>query len=180
MLRNPDKWIYAIECAIPEENEDLSKDPRFNTFGWKWSKGYDSVETIGKMYTRGEAVDMVFNKHYTFVKYLATQHLPWDDGVVSFMKDTTLERQVMTLEEIWDKLPDVPMFACQECYGSCAECVYRKVDLEENSRKQLVVKNISCLYDKNDEMLQSMAKGNHYCKHFVCLYMLSDKNKSKC
>ena len=177
MLRNPDKWIYAVECAQPTEVEDLSKDSRFNTFGWKWDKGYDSVETIGKLYTRGEAVDMVFNKHYTFVKYLATQHLPWDNGVVSFMKNTALERQVMTLEEIWDKLPDVPMFACQECYGSCAECVYRKVDLDETGKS---VKEISCLYDKNNQMLQDMAKGNHYCKHFVCLYMLSKKNKSKC
>ena len=74
----------------------------------------------------------------------------------------------------------VPTFACPECYGSCSECVYRKVDLEENSRKQLVVKDISCLYDKNNKMLQSMAKGNHYCKHFVCLYTLSGKNKPKC
>ena len=70
MQRNIDKWIYTIECANPEGNEDLSKDSRFNIFGWKWSKGYDSVDAIGKLYTRGEAVDMVFNKHYTFVKYL--------------------------------------------------------------------------------------------------------------
>ena len=179
MLRNPDKWIYAIECAIPEENEDLSKDPRFNTFGWKWSKGYDSVETIGKIYTRGEAVDMVFNKHYTFVKYLATQHLPWDNGVVSFIKNSALKREVMTLEEIWDKLPESTS-NCDECYGSCAQCVYRKVDTEPNRFGGLVVKDIHCLYDINDEMLQSMAKGNHYCKHFVCLHMLSKKNKSKC
>lgn len=177
MQRNIDKWIYTIECANPEGNEDLSKDPHFNLYGWKWSKGYDSVDVIGKLYTRGEAVDMVFNKHYTFVKYLAIQHLPWENGIISFMKNTALERQVMTLEEIWDKLPDVPTFACQECYGSCSECVYRKVDLDEKSMK---VKNISCLYDKNDEMLQSMARGNHYCKHFVCLYTLSKNNKSKC
>lgn len=180
MQRNPDKWIYTIECANPEVNEDLSKDPHFNIYGWKWSKGYDSVDIIGKLYTRGEAVDMVFNKHYTFVKYLATQHLPWENGIVAFMKDTALERQVMTLEEIWEKLPDTVSNECTECYGSCAQCVYRKVDLKENSRKQLVVEEISCLYDKNDQMLQSMAKGNHYCKHFVCLYMLSKKNKSKC
>ena len=90
MQRNIDKWIYTIECANPEGNEDLSKDPHFNVYGWKWSKGYDSVDVIGKLYTRGEAVDMVFNKHYTFVKYLATQHLPWENGVVSFMKDTSL------------------------------------------------------------------------------------------
>ena len=115
-LENIDKWIYTIECANPEGNEDLSKDPHFNLYGWKWSKGYDSVDAIGKLYTRGEAVDMVFNKHYTFVKYLATQHLSWENGVVSFMKDTALERQVMTLEEIWEKLPDVPAFACR-CAG---------------------------------------------------------------
>jgi hypothetical protein len=96
------------------------------------------------------------------------------------MKDTALERQVMTLEEIWEKLPDTVSNECAECYGSCAQCVYRKVDLKENSHKQLVVEEISCLYDKNDQMLQAMAKGNHYCKHFVCLYMLSKKNKSKC
>ena len=180
MQRNIDKWIYTIECANPEGNEDLSKDPHFNIYGWQWSKGYDSVDVIGKLYTRGEAVDMVFNKHYTFVKYLATQHLSWENGVVAFMKDTALERQVMTLEEIWEKLPDTANNECAECYGSCAQCVYRKVDLKENSRKQLVVEEISCLYDKNDQMLQSMARGNHYCKHFVCLYMLSKKNKSKC
>lgn len=180
MLRNPDKWIYTIECANPEGNEDLSKDKRFNIYGWKWSKGYDSVETIGKLYTRGEAVDMVFNKSYTFVKYLATQHLPWEDGVVSFMKDTTLERHVMTLEEIWDKLPNDDHNTCDECYGSCAQCVYRKIDLKENGRKELIVKDIHCLYDRNDEMLQAMAKGNHYCKHFVCLHLLSKRNKSKC
>lgn len=178
MLRNPDKWIYTVEHTT--ETEDLSKDKRFNTFGWKWDKGYDSAETIGKLYTRGEAVDMVFNKNYTFVKYLATQHLPWEDGVVAFMKSTTLERKVLTLEEIWDKLPDTTRNVCDECYGSCADCVYRKIDLEENARKQLVVKGIHCLYDRNDEMLQAMAKGNHYCKHFVCLHMLSKKNKSKC
>ena len=154
MQRNIDKWIYTIECANPEGNEDLSKDPRFNTFGWKWSKGYDSVDVIGKLYTRGEAVDMVFNKHYTFVKYLATQHLPWENGVVSFMKNTALERQVMTLEEIWEKLPDVPTHICSECYGSCSSCVYRKIDLDEKGK---MVKKISCLYDINDEMLQSMA-----------------------
>ena len=158
MQRNPDKWIYTIECANPEGNEDLSKDKRFNIYGWKWSKGYDSVEAIGKLYTRGEAVDMVFNKYYTFVKYLATQHLPWENGVVSFMKDTALERQVVTLEEIWDKLPNAPLDVCAECYGSCAECVYRKVDLEENSRKQLIVKNIYCLYDRNNEMLQGLVR----------------------
>ena len=53
MQRNPDKWIYTIECANPEGNEDLSKDPHFNIYGWKWSKGYDSVDVIGKLYTRG-------------------------------------------------------------------------------------------------------------------------------
>lgn len=180
MLRNPDKWIYTVECAKPTEVEDLSKDSRFNTFGWKWDKGYDSVETIGKLYTRGEAVDMVFNKHYTFVKYLATQHLPWENGIVSFMKDTALERKVMTLEEIWDKLPDTEVNDCAECYGSCSDCVYRKIDLEENAHKQLVVKAIHCLYDRNNELLQAMAKGNHYCRHFVCLHLLSKKNKSKC
>jgi len=180
MLRNPDKWIYTIECTVPTENEDLSKDPRFNNYGWKWSKGYDSVETIGKMYTRGEAVDMVFNKHYMFVKYLATQHLPWENGIVSFMKDTVLQRQVMTLEEIWDKLPDEPRNDCEECYGSCAQCVYRKIDLEQNANKELYVKNIHCLYDRDNDLLQAMAKGNHYCKHFTCLHLLSKKNKSKC
>ena len=125
MQRNPDKWIYTIECANPEGNEDLSKDPHFNLYGWKWSKGYDSVDAIGKLYTRGEAVDMVFNKHYTFVKYLATQHLPWQNGIVAFMKDTALERQVLTLEDIWEKLPDAPENTCSECYGSCAQSVYR-------------------------------------------------------
>ena len=180
MQRNIDKWIYTIECANPEGNEDLSKDSRFNVYGWKWSKGYSSVEAICKLYTRGEAIDMVFNKHYTFVKYLATQHLPWENEVVSFMKESALERQVMTLEEIWDKLPDEPTHSCEVCYGSCAQCVYRKIDLEENSRKQLIVKDIHCLYDKNDEMLQAMAKGNHYCKHFTCLHLLSKHNKSKC
>lgn len=180
MQRNPDKWIYAVECANPEAQEDLSKDKRFNIYGWKWSKGYDSVETIGKLYTRGEAVDMVFNKSYTFVKYLATQHLPWDNGIVSFMKETCQKREVLTLEDIWNELADTPHDVCAECYGSCADCVYRKIDLEENARKQLIVKDIHCLYDRNDEMLQSMARGNHYCKHFVCLHMLSKKNKSKC
>ena len=180
MLRNIDKWIYTIECANPEGNEDLSKDPHFNLYGWKWSKGYDSVDVIGKLYTRGEAVDMVFNKHYTFVKYLATQHLPWEDGIVSFMKDTALERQVMTLDEIWDKLSDMAQNNCYECYGSCAQCVYRKVDIESNESGQLTVKDIRCLYDAKDKMLQSLAKGNHYCKHFVCLHMLSQKNKSTC
>ena len=102
MQRNPDKWIYTVECANPEGNEDLSKDYRFNKNGWRWSKGYDTVEAICNKYTRGEAVDMVFNKHYTFVKYLATQHLPWGDNTVSFMKETALERVVMNLDEIWD------------------------------------------------------------------------------
>ena len=46
MQRNPDKWIYTIECANPEGNEDLSRDPHFNIYGWKWSKGYDSVDVI--------------------------------------------------------------------------------------------------------------------------------------
>ena len=180
MQRNIDKWIYTIECANPEGNEDLSKDPHFNLYGWKWSKGYDSVDAIGKLYTRGEAVDMVFNKHYTFVKYLATQHLPWENGIVSFMKDTALERQVLTLEDIWDKLHDASRDVCDECYASCAQCIYRKIDLVENARKELVVKDIHCLYDKNNELLQSMAKGNHYCKHFVCLHKLSKSNTSKC
>ena len=179
MQRNPDKWIYTIECANPTEQEDLSQDNRFNMYGWKWSKGYDTVEAICNKYTRGEAVDMVFNRHYTFVKYLATQHLPWKDNVVSFMKDTSLERVVMSLDEIWDKLPDEPENECAECYGSCAQCVYRKVDLDMG-KYGLVVKDIHCLYDKTNELLQSMAKGNHYCKHFVCLHKLSKNNKSKC
>ena len=179
MQRNIDKWIYTIECSNPEGNEDLSKDPHFNLYGWKWSKGYDSVEAICKLYTRGEAVDMVFNKHYTFVKYLATQHLPWSNGVVSFMKNTALERQIMTLEEIWAQLPDGVSHNCEECYGGCAQCVFRKVDTELEADKW-VVKDIHCLYNIKDEMLQAMAKGNHYCKHFVCLYTLSKKNKSKC
>ena len=179
MQRNPDKWVYAVECTNPEGNEDLRKDHRFNIYNWEWDKGYDSIEALGKLYTRGEAVDMVFNKHYTFVKYLATQHLPWQNGIVAFMKDTTLERQVLTLDEIWDKLPETPKDMCSECYGSCAQCVYRKVDLEQG-KYGLEVKDIHCLYDIKSEMLQAMAKGNHYCKHFVCLHKLSKRNKSKC
>ena len=105
MLRMPDKWVYAIERISPEEDSKRTDYP-FNLYGWNWSEGYDSVETIGKMYTRGEAVDMIFNKHYVFVKYLATQHLPWENGLITFMKDTTLKREVLTLEDIWDKFPD--------------------------------------------------------------------------
>lgn len=180
MQRNIDKWIYTVECANPEGNEDLSKDYRFNKNGWRWSKGYDTVEAICNKYTRGEAVDMVFNKHYTFVKYLATQHLPWGDNTVSFMKETALERVVMNLDEIWDKLPEAPENECAVCYGSCAQCVYRKVDLETNKYGNLLVKDIHCLYDKENELMQSLAKGNHYCTHFTCLHKLSKNNNSKC
>ena len=176
MLRMPDRWVYAIE-----KNGEVpaNSNPKYNLYNWDWSEAYDSVETIGKMYTRGEAVDMVFNKNYTFVKYLATQYYTWENGVVTFMKDSVLKREVMTLNEIWDKLPEnTPN--CGECYGSCAQCVYRKVDTEPDKFGGFVVKDIRCLYDIKDEMLQSMAKGNHYCKHFICLHMLSKKNKSKC
>lgn len=179
MLRMPDKWIYAIECTNPEVQEDLSKDKRFNVYGWTWDKGYDSIESIGKLYSRGEAVDMVFNKHYTFVKYLATQYFTWKNGIVSFIKDSVLERKVMMLEEIWDKLPDTVKNDCAECYGSCAQCVYRKVDTEKDSRGQLVVKDIHCVYSDN-ELMQSLAKGNHYCKHFTCLHLLSKHNTTRC
>jgi hypothetical protein len=96
------------------------------------------------------------------------------------MKNTALERQIMTLEEIWAQLPDGVSHNCEECYGSCAQCVYRKVDTEPDKFGGFVVKDIHCLYNIKDEMLQSMAKGNHYCKHFICLHMLSKKNKSKC
>lgn len=178
MLRMPDRWIYAVECNInkPKEKKD---DWRYNMYNWDWDEAYDSIETIGKMYTRGEAVDMIFNKNYTFVRYLATQYFTWENGVVTFIKNTVLKREVMTLDEIWDKLPEnTPN--CDECYGSCAQCVYRKVDTESDKFGGLIVKDIHCLYNIKDEMLQSMAKGNHYCKHFICLHMLSKKNKSKC
>ncbi len=177
MLRNPDKWIYAIERVEPAENIQR-KDYPFNLYGWNWSEGYDSVETIGKMYTRGEAVDMIFNKHYVFVKYLATQHLPWENGLITFMKDTCLEREVLTLEDIWEKLPEKTN-QCDECYGSCAQCVYRKVDTEKDSKGQWIVKDIHCMYS-NNELMQALAKGNHYCKHFTCLYKLSKNNQSRC
>ena len=176
MLRMPDRWIYAVEKA---GEKTVNDHWHYHINGWDWDEAYDSIETIGKMYTRGEAVDMVFNKNYTFVKYLATQYYTWENGVVTFMKDSVLKREVMTLNEIWDKLPEnTPN--CGECYGSCAQCVYRKVDTEPDKFGGFVVKDIRCLYDIKDEMLQSMAKGNHYCKHFICLHMLSKKNKSKC
>ena len=176
MLRNPDKWIYAIERTAPMEDVQRTDYP-FNLYGWKWSEGYDSVETIGKMYTRGEAVDMIFNRHYVFVRYLATQHLPWENGVVSFMKNTTLKREVLTLEDIWDKLLD-KNDCCEECYGSCEQCVYRKVDTEIEDGK-LVVKNIRCLYSTN-KMMQDLAKGNQYCRYFTCLHLLSKHNTTRC
>ena len=177
MLRMPDRWVYAIEKngEVPANN-----NPKYNLYNWDWSEAYDSVETIGKMYTRGEAVDMVFNKGYSFVKYLATQYYIWESGVVTFMKKSVLDRQVMTLEEIWDTFPDRPHAVCEECYGSCAQCVFRKVDTEMDENNHLVVKDVHCMYDIKDEMLQSMAKGNHYCKHFYCLHMISQKNKTKC
>lgn len=131
------------------------------------------------MYTRGEAVDMIFNKNYVFVRYLATQHLPWQDGLVTFIKDTALKREVLTLEDIWNKLPDIS-HSCEECYGSCAQCVYRKVDTEKDEKNQWIVKDIHCLYNPDNELMQSLARGNHYCKHFSCMYMLSQKNKRKC
>ena len=177
MLRNPDKWIYAIEQVGVEEAP--RKEHPYNLYGWNWSEGYDSVETIGKMYTRGEAVDMIFNKNYVFVRYFATQHLPWQNGLITFMKDTILKREVLTLEDIWSKLPDVS-HSCEECYGSCAQCVYRKVDTEKDEKGQWIVKDIHCLYNLDNELMQSLAKGNHYCKHFSCMYMLSQKNKRKC
>lgn len=177
MLRNPDKWIYAIEQVGVEEAP--REEHPYNLYGWNWSEGYDSVETIGKMYTRGEAVDMIFNKNYVFVRYLATQHLPWQNGLITFMKDTILKREVLTLEDIWSKLPDVS-HSCEECYGSCAQCVYRKVDTEKDEKGQWIVKDIHCLYNLDNELMQSLAKGNHYCKHFSCMYMLSQKNKRKC
>ena len=176
MLRNPDKWIYAIERTAPMEDVQRTDYP-FNLYGWKWSEGYDSVETIGKMYTRGEAVDMIFNRHYVFVRYLATQHLPWENGVVSFMKDTVLKREVLTLEDIWDKLPDKTN-QCDICYGSCAQCIYRKVDTEEKNG-QLIVKDIHCMYSPS-ELMQALAKGNQYCRHFTCLHLLSKHNTTRC
>jgi hypothetical protein len=176
MLRNPDKWIYAIERTTSIEDNQKTDFP-FNLYGWKWSEGYDSVETIGKMYTRGEAVDMIFNRNYVFVRYLATQHLPWENGMVTFMKDTALKREVLTLEDIWDKLPDKTN-NCDVCYGSCAQCVYRKVDTEEQDG-QLIVKDIRCMYSTN-ELMQSLAKGNHYCKYFTCLHLLSKHNTTRC
>ena len=76
MQRNIDKWIYTIECANPEGNEDLSKDHRFNIFGWKWSKGYDSVDVIGKLYTRG------ILKAHGEDAYVIGEIVKGDDGVV--------------------------------------------------------------------------------------------------
>lgn len=180
MLRMPDKWIYAIEKVNNEKVPRVGTiDWHYNMYGWDWDEAYDSIETIGKMYTRGEAVDMIFNKNYVFVKYLATQHFTWEDGIVTFMKNTVLQREVMTLDEIWDKLPE-DNDVCTECYGSCAQCVYRKVDTEKDEKGQWIVKDIHCLYNLDNELMQSLAKGNHYCKHFSCLYMLSQKNKRKC
>lgn len=179
MLRMPDKWIYAIEqvngAATPVDHKD---DWRYNINGWYWDEAYDSVEAIGKMYTRGEAVDMVFNKNYVFVKYLATQYYTWENGVVTFIKKTVLQREVMTLEEIWDKLPEATK-TCVECYGSCAQCIYRKVDTVKDETDKWIVEDIRCLYNPANELMQSLAKGNHYCKHFSCIHMLS-KNKTKC
>lgn len=180
MVRMPDKWIYAIERVnVEPEVKDHSNDWRYNINHWKWDEAYDSLETLRKMYTRGEAVDMIFNKNYVFVKYLATQYYTWDEGIVTFMKNSTLQREVMTLDEIWDKLPN-KISNCENCDGGCAQCIYRKVDTKVNNQGQMVVKNIHCLYDINDKMLQSMAKGNHYCKHFTCLHTLSKHNKSRC
>lgn len=180
MLRMPDKWIYAIEKV---NNEKLPRtgtiDWHYNMYGWNWDEAYDSIETVGKMYTRGEAVDMVFNKNYVFVKYLATQYFTWEKGIVTFIKDTVLKREVMTLNEIWDKLPE-DNNVCSECYGSCAQCVYRKVDTDIDRFGQITVKDIHCMYNIKDKMLQSMAKGNHYCKHFTCLHKLSKYNNSTC
>ena len=45
MLRNPDKWIYAIERMGIEEVP--RKEHPYNLYGWNLSEGYDSVETIG-------------------------------------------------------------------------------------------------------------------------------------
>lgn len=178
MLRMPDKWIYAIERVnVTPEVKDHSNDWRFNINHWKWDEAYDSLETLRKMYTRGEAVDMVFNKNYIFVKYLATQYYTWDEGVVTFIKKTVLKREVMTLDEIWDAPENWGVHNCEECYGSCAQCIYRKVDTEQDIRGNWTVKDIHCVYDKNDEMLQSMAKGNHYCKHFICFHALLKQYK---
>lgn len=179
MLRMPDKWIYAIERVTPANEKTDNPDWRYHINNWDWDEAYDSVETIGKMYTRGEAVDMVFNKNYVFVKYLATQYYTWEEGIVTFIKSSVLKREVLTLEEIWDKLPN-KSHNCEECYGSCAQCIYRKVDTELDKFGQWEVKDIHCLYNIKDEMLQSMARGNHYCKHFVCLHMLSKHNITRC
>lgn len=180
MLRMPDKWIYAIEKVNNEKVPHVGTiDWHYNMYGWDWDEAYDSIETIGKMYTRGEAVDMVFNKNYVFVKYLATQYFTWENGIITFIKNTVLQREVMTLDEIWDKFSS-EISNCENCEGGCAQCVYRKVDTEIDHRGQMIVKDIHCLYNINDDMLQSMAKGSHYCKHFTCLHTLSKHNKSKC
>lgn len=100
MLRNPDKWVYCLESLSPVAQE-LSTDKRYNIYGWHWDKGYDNIESLRATMTRGEAIDKVFNNNYAVVRYLATQHLPWENHEVGFIKHTTLKREVMDINDIW-------------------------------------------------------------------------------
>jgi hypothetical protein len=124
------KWLYRLEAVNPKNglwyNEDnelvwgigklancktkdlpMGYDERYHKDGRYWYSSCSRKEDLSHWYSLQDAIDLI-NNGFVFTRYLATEYVEYESET-TFIKETSLEREVLNIEDIWPvkQIPDV-------------------------------------------------------------------------